>query len=76
MALINGKRISNKNKLKIEINAEVLENIQSYCKWAEIDEVDYFFEEAACFILSKDRDWKKHQKTTKADNKIKSNESI
>lgn len=76
MAIINGMRKSNKDKLKIEINAEVLENIRSYCKWSEIDNIDYFFEEAASYILSKDRDWKKHQKTSKLVHKIKGKESV
>ncbi len=69
MAIINGTRSTKKEKIKLEINAEILEKITQYCAWADIDDVSYFFEEAACFVFSKDKDFKSHQKTIKRTNK-------
>lgn len=66
MALITAKKINDVEKIKVEINKEIYAEIQRYCKWAGINEVDHFFEEAATFIFSKDKDWKKinSRKTT------------
>lgn len=71
MAIINGTRATNKDKIKIEINSEVLKTIQNYCKWADIDNIDFFIEEAACFVFSKDKDWKEHTKSIKRSKKTK-----
>ena len=70
MAIINGKRSTKKEKVKVEINAEILENINQYCAWATIDDISYFFEEAACFVFSKDKEFKRHQKAIKRTNEI------
>lgn len=59
MALITAKKISDVEKIKLEINKEIYAEIQRYCEWAGIGEIDHFFEEAATFIFSKDKDWKK-----------------
>lgn len=59
MALINAKKLQIKEKIKIEINKEIYTEIQNYCEWAGISVVDHFFEEAANFIFSKDKEWKK-----------------
>lgn len=59
MALIAAKKIDEKEKIKIDINKEIYTEIQNYCKWAGITEIDHFFEEAATFIFSKDKEWKK-----------------
>jgi hypothetical protein len=59
MALISAKKIADKEKIKIEINKEIYTEIQNYCEWAGITDLDHFFEEAATFIFSKDKEWKK-----------------
>lgn len=59
MALITAKKINDVEKIKVEINKEIYAEIQRYCTWAGINEIDHFFEEAATFIFSKDKDWKK-----------------
>lgn len=71
MAIISGARTEKKEKLKIEINAEILADIKSYCQWANIDDISYFIEEAACFIFSKDKDWKQQQKANNRTNQTK-----
>ena len=71
MAIISGARSTTKDKLKIEINSEILETIRNYCEWADIENIDFFIEEAACFVFSKDKDWKEHSKSIKRSNKSK-----
>ncbi|MBX9703223.1 MAG: hypothetical protein K2X39_03630 [Silvanigrellaceae bacterium] len=58
MALIR-QNSKSKEKLKIEISPEVISEIEAYCAWAQIDDVSYFFEEAAHLVFSKDKEWKK-----------------
>jgi hypothetical protein len=71
MAIISGARASNKEKLKVEISAEIIEKIRNYCEWANISSIDYFIEEAACFVFAKDKEWKAHHKSVKRANKNK-----
>lgn len=68
MPIINGTRFQKKEKIKAEINSEILEKIEAYCAWANIDDIGFFIEEASSFIFSKDRDWKQHQKAAKKRN--------
>ena len=65
MPIINGTRFQKKEKIKAEINSELIEKINAYCAWANIDDLGFFIEEAASFIFSKDRDWKQHEKATR-----------
>lgn len=76
MAIISGARASNKEKLKVEISAEILEKIRNYCQWSDIASIDYFIEEAACFVFAKDKDWKAHQKSIKRARKNKTTEAV
>ncbi|BCA97248.1 hypothetical protein TUM19329_36090 (plasmid) [Legionella antarctica] len=73
MALINAKKIDDKEKIKLEINKEIYAEIQKYCAWAGINEMDHFFEEAASFIFSKDKDWKNYERSIEPK---KTNESV
>ena len=65
MAIINGERFTKKEKIKAVVSKEVLENIKAYCEWSDIDDLGFFIEEAACFVFSKDKDWKEHQRSIK-----------
>lgn len=69
MALISKARFNQKEKVKVEINSEVLQKIEAYCKWSQIDDLSFFFEEAACYVFAKDKEWKNFQKQTKKANK-------
>ena len=73
MALIAAKKIKDKEKIKLEIDKDIYSEIQKYCSWAGINEIDYFFEEAAQLIFSKDKDWKNHQRPSK---NVKKRETI
>jgi metal-responsive CopG/Arc/MetJ family transcriptional regulator len=58
MAIINPKPTMESAKIKISIDAQVLAEIEQYCKYAKFKKHDDFFEEAASHILSKDKDFK------------------
>ncbi|MBN9229589.1 MAG: hypothetical protein BGO90_06210 [Legionella sp. 40-6] len=70
MALLNAKRIADKEKIKLEIDKDIYAEIKNYCTWSGISEIDHFFEEAASFIFSKDKEWKNHIRSIKRE-KIK-----
>lgn len=61
MALISNKSQTNKQKIKVQIDAVVLEDIQRYCEWAGV-EMDFFLEEASRFVFAKDKEWKAHHR--------------
>ena len=75
MALINGTKFSKKEKIKAMVSSETVAQINEYCQWANIDDLGFFIEEAACFIFSKDKEWKDHQRSIKRANKNKASET-
>ena len=72
MALIAAQKTTVKEKIKLDIDKEIYSDIQKYCVWSGISEMDHFFEEAASYILSKDKDWKKHQRSVGRVNSLDS----
>lgn len=73
MALISGTRFQKKEKIKAEISSDTVKKIYEYCKWAGIDDLGFFLEEAALIVFQKDRAWKDHHK--KANKKRRETES-
>ena len=67
MALIAARKIKDKEKIKLEIDKDIYSEIQQYCEWIGIANIDHFFEEAATYIFSKDKDWNKYLKTRKKE---------
>lgn len=65
MAIINGTRATKKEKIKAIVSSDVVQQINDYCQWANIDDIGFFIEEAACFIFAKDKDWKDHLRSIK-----------
>ena len=65
MAIISGKHAIQRSKIKVEINADVYTEMQAYCAWANLPDLSAFIEESACFIFSKDKEWKAHKKVAK-----------
>ena len=61
MALITPKKQPEAKKLKLQITNETYLEIEKYCSWVGIDDLNHFFEEAAKHVLLKDKDWKKQQ---------------
>jgi len=62
MAIIAKKIEDKKEKIKIDISSSIIEEMNEYMKWAEISDINYFFEESLTFIFNSDRDWKKYKK--------------
>lgn len=62
MPLIKPKAVIEYVTRKINVPKQLLEKIEHYCEWAEIQEVDHFFSEAAKQILQKDREYAKQTK--------------
>jgi hypothetical protein len=57
MPIIKAKQKEEKEQLRIGIKKVVAQNIRQYCEWAGISKPDDFFEQAAEFVLSKDKEW-------------------
>lgn len=60
MPIIKAKQKQEKEQIRISIENRILEKIRQYCEWAGIGKQDEFFEQAAEFVLSKDKDWLTH----------------
>ncbi len=60
MAIIKVKEKPEKGQVRISIENSILEKINQYCEWAGVKKTDDFFEQAAEYILSKDKDWLSH----------------
>jgi len=60
MAIIKVKKKLEKEQIRISIENNLLEKIKKYCEWAGVTRQEDFFEQAAEYILSKDKDWITH----------------
>lgn len=65
MPVISAQKQPEKDRFKIEINSDTASEIKDYMQWADIKDLSFFFEEAASFVLSKDKEWKQHKKKQK-----------
>jgi len=57
MAIIKAKQIKEKEQLRIFLEKDLIEKINQYCEWAKVEKHDDFFEQAARYVFSKDKDW-------------------
>lgn len=66
MPIIKSKSKKEKEQIRISIDKAIIEKIRQYCEWADVQKPDEFFQQAAEFILSKDKEWLNHisQKST------------
>ncbi len=64
MPVISAQNAHEKEKIKIELDQELLREVKEYMQFAGIHDISHFFSEAAHFVFSKDRDWKKYKKQT------------
>lgn len=65
MPIIKGQQNENKISLKAKIKLSTADEIDQYCKWPGVSDVAKFIEEAAEFVLSADKDWKRYKKSNK-----------
>jgi hypothetical protein len=61
MSLLTAHPKSKKVTLSLRLDEELLIKVKSYNEWVGIDRVDDFFDQAARYILQKDREWQKKQ---------------
>lgn len=61
MSLLTAQPKAKKITLSLRLDEELLIKIKSYNEWVGIERVDQFFEQAARYILEKDREWQKKQ---------------
>jgi len=62
MPIVKVKQKQDKTQVRINIETKILGTIKQYCEWANVHKHDDFFEEAAKYLLSKDKEWKNHLK--------------
>jgi len=67
MPILSAQFVSEKEKVKIELDADLVFEIKQYMEFAGIKELNHFFTESAHFVFSKDRDWKKYKKESKKE---------
>ncbi|MBS0349754.1 MAG: hypothetical protein JSR33_00965 [Proteobacteria bacterium] len=59
MALLAPQQKSKKIPISLRFDELLLTQIKSYNEWAGIERIDHFIEQAARFVLEKDKDWQK-----------------
>ena len=62
MSLLKATTKTNKRSIRLTMPEELLAEVEKYCNWAAIQKVEDFFEQAAQYILVKDKAWKLHSK--------------
>ena len=60
MPIIKAKTKVEKEQLRVSIDSKLIANVREYCDWANVQKIDDFFEQAASFILAKDKEWVKY----------------
>lgn len=68
MPLLSPKPKSKKIPISLRFDEVLIADIKAYQEWAAIDRLDDFFEQAARFILEKDKDWQKKSVPVKSEN--------
>ncbi len=59
MALLSAKQKSKRIPISLRFDDRLISDIKAYNAWAGIDRLDDFLEQAARFVLDKDKDWQK-----------------
>ena len=62
MSLIKPKTKQAKTAVRVKIDASIMHEINKYISWAGFDKKDDFFEQAASFIITKDKEYLKLKK--------------
>jgi len=63
MPIIKAAKTTETEKIKFNINSGLAREIEKYCEWVVVKDVGVFFEQAAEFVLNKDKEWKRHNKS-------------
>lgn len=65
MALISKEIKIEKTDFRVRIDQNIKAEIDAYCNWAGIEDINHFFSEAVKIILAKDKDWHKYRLDSK-----------
>lgn len=60
MPIIRSNGVQEKEVCRFRLDVSTMDKVRQYCEWAGVNKVDEFFQQAAEYILSKDRDWVNH----------------
>ena len=60
MPIIRAIGIQEKEVCRFKLDASTMNKVRQYCEWAGVSKVDEFFQQAAEYVLLKDRDWMNH----------------
>ena len=61
MALLTAKQKSKKMTLPLRLDEGLISEIKAYNEWIGIERLEDFFDQAARYILEKDKDWQKKE---------------
>lgn len=59
MALLTPQQKSKKVPISLRFDESLLVAVKSYNEWVGIERIEHFFEQAAKYVLEKDKDWQK-----------------
>ena len=59
MALLTPQQKSKKVPISLRFDESLLVAIKSYNEWIGIERIEHFFEQAAKYVLERDKDWQK-----------------
>jgi hypothetical protein len=59
MALLSAKPKSKRIPISLRFDDHLISDIKAYNAWAGINRLDDFLEQAARFVLGRDKDWQK-----------------
>ena len=59
MALLKSSKKHAKRTLTMSVMQSVIDEVDQYCKFAEIATREYFFTQAAELVFKKDKEWQK-----------------
>lgn len=68
MALISKEQKIEKIDIRIKMDQNLKKNIDGYCNWAGIEDMNHFFSEAAKIVLEKDKEWRSHRMGSRQTN--------
>lgn len=66
MPIIRSSERQEKEQLRLTLDVSILEKVRQYCEWAGVTKLEEFFQQAAEYVLSKDRGWTSHAKIVTA----------
>lgn len=70
MPIIKPKNTNEFTQRRYRFDSALTNEVEAYCKWANIKNDNVFFEEAALYILKKDKEWQRAKTDLKEVKKV------